>query len=299
MNLDWRQRLRGDPANWLLDADDNPSVAFWFLRDIVHRPEDAATMLDLREQILFSQAVQDIFAAQNALGYWHNPDLLDQPRHRSTLWTLARLTELGIPRTSRRARAACEFALGNLNLADKSTLGLLAHSLTYFNYRNDARLASILDSLATDAEGGNIFALWALADATNVISREWSDREILFSESSNEISRSARNDSQQLLEHSAEQLLNRLARGEFKTWGAFPSFDADDALLALRVLGQLNRWGDARAASAIENVWARQGPGARWALDKSYEGSAVARVEIAPEPSKWATLNVLRVITQM
>ena len=29
MNSDWRCRLRGDPANWLLDVEDNPSIYFW------------------------------------------------------------------------------------------------------------------------------------------------------------------------------------------------------------------------------------------------------------------------------
>lgn len=273
MSADWRHRLRGDPARWLLDSDDNPSAAFWFMRDIVGRPEEAAALEQVRDKVLFSQPVQAIFAAQNELGYWDNPDRLDEPKHRSTLWTLALLTELGIPRTSRRARAACEFALENLNLTDNSFLGLLAHSLLYFNYRNDSRLVPILNSIESDATHGNIFALWAFADAAD---EKYSAT----------------------LSEGAEHILNRLAHGEFKTFGAFPSFDADDALLVLRLLAQLNRLSDDRARETLEQVWARQGEGARWALEKSYADTVAARFEIAQEPSKWATLNVLRVITK-
>jgi hypothetical protein len=273
MNLDWRYRLKGDPANWLLDSVDNPSVAFWFLRDIVHRPEQAAALVQLREAILFSQPVQEILAAQHRLGYWHNPELLDEPRHTSTLWTLAHLAELGIPRTSRRARAACEYALENLNLADKSILGLLAHSLLYFNYRGDARLSDILREVALDARRGNIFALWGLAAAAD---EKYSDS----------------------LNKGTEEVMNRLARGEFTTFGAFPSFDPDDALLALRLLAYLDRSGDERAAGAIEQVWARQGEGARWLLEKSYNGSVATGARIASDASKWATLNALRILTK-
>lgn len=273
MNLDWRHRLHGDPAEWLLDSDDNPSVAFWFLHDIVGRPEDASTMVELREKILFSPIVQEILAAQNELGSWDNPHLLDEPKHRSTLWALALLTELGIPRTSRRARAGCEFALENLNFADKSLIGLLAHSLLYCNLRSDPRTAQILDSLSTDAASGNIFALWALADAA---SEEYSAT----------------------LKEGVEQLLNRLASGEFKIFGVFSSFDMGDSLLALRVLAQLNRLDDIRAREALERIWTRQIENGRWALDKSYHHPIAARAEITLMPSKWATLNVLRVVTK-
>lgn len=280
MNPNWRYRLRGDPANWLLDAEDNPSVYFWFQRDIVGRPFESAALREAREQILYSTPVQEIFAAQNELGYWENPESLGEPMHRATLWSLALLAELGIPRNSRRARTACEFVLqnhlqedGKFNLADDRLAGLLVRALVYF-CGDDPRLKPAVECILPDAEQGNIFALWALADAP----------EAAFAPA---------------VEHGAEAVLNALARGEYKTFGASPSFDKFDALLALRVLVQLNRARDARAMEIIDKVWERQGEGARWALEKSYNGSLAAHVEDAGVPSKWATLNVLRVVTKL
>ncbi len=284
MSDEWRHRLRGDPTNWLLDPDDNPSVYFWFLRDIVGRPEDAPALLEARERILYSAPVQALFATQSESGFWEDPASLDEPRYRATLWQLARLAELGAPRRSRRARAACEFALQNhlastgaFQLRDPALAGLLIRALLYFGYADDARLSRALDGLCADAARGNLFALWALAELPP-----------------------ARRDAPRVdaVTRGAAILLDALARGEWATFGAFPPFDARDAVLALRVLAMLGRARDPRARPAIEELWRRQEEGARWRLEKSYDGSLTALREDVSAPSKWATLDALRIVTR-
>ncbi|HEX9077613.1 MAG TPA: hypothetical protein VF932_17645 [Anaerolineae bacterium] len=277
---DWRHRLRGDPAAWLLDYADNPSVYFWFQRDIVGRPEDSPALRAARERILYSTPVQQAFAAQDAAGFWESPTSLDLPLYRATLWTLSLLAQLGAPRTSRRANAACEFVIQNhldengtfSGLRDDSRTGLLVRTLLYFKH-SDPRLDRAVDRLASSAAAGNLFALWALIERRDSRYRE-------------------------AAEAGAERLLDRLARGLFQNWALFPSFDDDDALLALRLLTDIGRAGDARTAGAMEEIWARQGEGARWNLDKGYNGKLVATCEEAGRPSKWVTLNVLRVIAK-
>jgi hypothetical protein len=283
MNGNWRERLRGDPAPWLLDYADNPSVYFWFLRDIVGRPEDAPALLDARDRILYSAPVQEVFAAQDESGFWGNPDSLDTPRYRATLWSLALLAELGVPRASRRARAASEFVLQNhlaedgsfAGLSDSPQVGLLMHALLYFRNRQDARLAPAIERLAEWAAEGDVFALWALTE----IPREQCSPTV-----------------QTAVVRGADKLLDALACGDYPTFGAFPSFDGNDALLALRVLTRLGCANDSRTNAVIEKIWERQGEGARWQLEKSYNGWLAARVEEIGTPSKWATLNVLRVV---
>lgn len=277
---DWQYRLRGDPAAWLLDYADSPSVYFWFQHDIVGRPEDSPALQEARERILYSTPIQQAFIVQDEAGFWESPTSLDLPLYRATLWTLSLLAQLGVPRTSRRANAACEFVIQNhLNedaaftgLDGPSRAGLLVRSLLYFK-RDDPRLERALDELASSASAGNIFALWALVERRDPRHRV-------------------------PVEEGAERLLNRLARGEFRNWAVFPSFDEDDALLALRVLSDIGRAGDRRAIDAIEEIWARQNEGARWILDKSYNGMLVTTLEEAGQPSKWATLNVLRVVAR-
>jgi hypothetical protein len=277
---DWRYRLRGDPAAWLLDYADNPSVYFWFQRDIVGRPEDSPALQAARERILYSTPVQQAFAAQDAAGFWETSTSLDVPLYRATLWTLSLLAQLGVPRTSRRANAACEFVIQNhldeggtfSGLNDDARAGLLMRSLLYFK-RGDPRLDRAVDRLASSAAAGSLFALWALIERRDSRHRK-------------------------AVEEGAERLLDRLAHSQFQNWALFPSFDEDDALLALNMIAEIGRAGDARTAEAMEEIWARQNEGARWNLVKGYNGMLVATCDEAGQPSKWVTLNVLRVMAK-
>src|SRR5690349_7918809 len=98
----WKKYLRRDPTRWLLETD-NPSIVLWYQLDIAHRPEDALGVVATRERVLYSDPVQAIFRAQRELGFWEDEDSLSQPYYHATLWNLALLAELGIPRHSRRA----------------------------------------------------------------------------------------------------------------------------------------------------------------------------------------------------
>jgi hypothetical protein len=280
---DWRARLRGDPAPWLLDADRDPSVCFWFLRDIVGRPMDAPVLLALRERILFSAPVQAIFAAQNADGFWENPAALDAPRYTATLWSLALLAELGLDSHSRRARAACEFVLQNHlrangsfgGLGDDTRAGLLVRALACF-WPSDARLVRAHRALAERAACGEIFALWAMAE----MPLEWRAAEFT-----------------RAVQAGADRVCAQLARGEFDVWGAFPPFEPRDAVLALRVLTRLGFADDARIAASIDRLWDEQSEGARWEGEDS-SGVLYARLN-AETLSKWATLGALRIVTRL
>ncbi len=278
-NRDWRYKLRGDPGAWLLDQADNPSVYFWFQRDIVGRPEDSPSLVQAREDILYSPSVQTLFAAQDPVGFWESFDSLDTPRFRATVWSLALLAELGVPRTSRRAHMASEFVLQNhvgrggtiTGLDDQSLAGLLARALAYFK-QGDPRLPSVIGALAAQAAHGNIFALWAMADAHN------------------------RGEYRESTERGAQVVLDGLARGALPVFNAFPSFEPHDAVLALYVLTALGHGNDERTASAVERLWDKQQDGARWVLEQSFE--SVLAPEPVGVPNKWATLHALRVLTR-
>jgi hypothetical protein len=280
--MNWRERLRGDPARWLLDDDDNPSVYFWFQRDIVGRPENAPALVRAREKILYSAPAQELLAAQDKAGFWDNSDSLIEPRYRATLWSLALLAELGMPRASRRARAASEFILQNDFAPDNTFAGLLLRTLLYFNDAADPRIARALDamiaSIPNASAGAAVYSAWALAE--------------LPPPQRSSAARAA-------LADATEMILDALARDAFPMLGTFPPFDASDALLALRVLALAGRVNDTRARGVIEKIWAMQGADARWNLARSFNGQMAARLEDAGVPSKWATLNALRIVTKL
>jgi len=164
----FRQYLKKDPTRFLLDAEANPSVYLWYLIDIARRPENSIAVGEARERVLYSNPVQEIFAAQKPEGYWESPESLSEPRYRATVWTLALLAELGIPRESRRARAACEFALQNFSDAsgrfselDTVEVGYLIHALAYFNRARDERVQRAARRLIQEdvSDDANVAAL--------------------------------------------------------------------------------------------------------------------------------------------
>lgn len=284
----WRKYLRRDPTRFLLDHEANPSVYLWYLIDIAHRPEDSAAVLDARERVQFSSPVQQIFSAQREEGYWESADALARPRYRATLWNLALLAELGIPRESKRARAACEFVMANfadaqgrfrsLNLIES---GYLLHAVTYFRSSRDDRVSLAAGALnerfgqvSTTEE--MVMLLWGLADF----------REDL--------------DISPNVKQARERLLGSIAlAGGYPTPITFPSFDPRDPLFTMRVLAIYDNANNARASDLMELVLSRQNEQAHWPLEKSLNGSIIPTLEAETGDSRWATLNALRVILKL
>lgn len=284
----WRKYLRRDPTRFLLEPEANPSVYLWYLIDIAHRPEDSTAVQDARERVLFSSPVQEIFSAQSEEGYWGNPDSLSQPYYRATLWNLALLAELGIPRDSRHARSASEFMIANfmdaggrfssLNLVES---GYMIHALAYFRTFHDERVSLGARALIERAVKANsieefVMLLWAWAAFRHDA----------------DISRSA--------EKTCERLLDAIASGPgvFAPI-TFPPFDPRDPLIVLRVLAIYGRAIDNRASGLVDAVLARQNDEAHWPLDRSLNGSVIPTVEGETHSSRWATLNALRVIVSL
>jgi hypothetical protein len=285
----WRIYLRQDPTRFLLDADANPSVYLWYLIDLAHRPENSVAVGGARERVLYSPPVQHIFAAQQREGYWATPDSLAKPYYRATLWNLAHLAELGIPRDSRRARTACEFALqnflderGRFAGLDVVESGYLIHALTYFRLASDERVmraAHALGELVAEANSdeARLLALWAWADL-----REHAE-------------------SSALATHVRERLLDSLAaRGDHNYAPiTFPPFEPRDPLFISRVLAIHDCADDPRAARLIQCVVKKQDASSRWPLENNLDGSMSECAEEETSASRWATLNALRVIVKL
>jgi hypothetical protein len=300
----WQKYLRADPTRWLFETDD-PSILLWYQLDIAHRPEDARAVMDTRERVLYSEPVQSIFAAQNEIGYWGDAVEMARPYYTATLWNLALLAELGIPRTSRRARHACEFILQNFLNADETVAGLdeietgfLLRAFGYFNYANDVRVRRAAHALSqrVDSYAARVGALWG-----------WR----AFCQDA-EITRAA--------QETLERVLDDLDRNAAASGGnaaasggnaaasggnaaasvpyTFPQFDARDKLFLLRVLAEYERVQDERVAPLIDALVTKQNKGAQWTLERDLNAQLVTPLEKQGAPSRWITLNALRVIVK-
>lgn len=105
---DWKEPLRADPTDWLLEPD-NPSVRYFTLRDILERPEDDLEVIAARGAIMTSEPVIKILAAQYPAGYWVKPGRGYSPKYKATVWQLMFLADLGASRTEQIDRA-CHLA---------------------------------------------------------------------------------------------------------------------------------------------------------------------------------------------
>jgi hypothetical protein len=287
----WKKYLRRDPTRWLLETGD-PSILLWYQIDIAHRPEESVAVTQAREAVLYSPPVQGLFATQDELGYWGDPASLALPYYDATLWNLALLAELGLGRSSRRARAACEYALehaagtsGRAGELSPVETGYLLHALGYFNLAEDARVRRIARELVAQAarpdagEDERVAALWGV-------------QEIQLDEAGDNARREMR--------RRARASLERRADFGPLTW---PPFDPSDPLFILRALtgGKSDdAWeNEAGVRALVERVVARQDDEARWPLEQGLDNRHARPLEAAGAESRWVTLNALRVIVRL
>lgn len=281
----WKKYLLYDPTRWLLETND-PSILLWYQLDIAHRPEDAPGVIETRQRVLYSDPVQQIFAAQNELGYWGDPDNLVEPRFTATLWNLLLLSELGIPRASRRARNACEFILQNFlngdgtwNGLELPEMGYTVRALSYF-IKDDPRVyraATLLQQRWRDIlhDNGTSPCLWAWS--------EYRDDP----------------DFQTTIHDASEEVLEDCAMGYYSGTLAFPHFYPWDTLFTLRVLAAHDRINDPRTEAHVNWLAGFGDTKGRFPLPESLNEQLVTPLESMTTESRWITLNALRVITKL
>ncbi len=92
---------------WLLD-EDNPSVRYFCLKDLLNKEEDEQELKAARSLIAKSQIVSKIFSKQSPKGYWEDPDSPYQPKYKASYWQIMILSQLGMDRSDPRVAKACE-----------------------------------------------------------------------------------------------------------------------------------------------------------------------------------------------
>jgi hypothetical protein len=94
--------------DWLLQ-EDNPSVRYFALRDLLDKKSGSFELIKLKSQILNSELITKIFAEQNPKGYWLDANSPYQLKYKSTYWTIILLGYLGIDKVDERLQKACEY----------------------------------------------------------------------------------------------------------------------------------------------------------------------------------------------
>lgn len=107
----WKNKLKADPTEWLLE-DTDPSVRYFTLKDIQGRPEDDRAVQDARQSIMQKGMVPDILFKQRDPAYLKNYPGFYTRKYDGLVWTLILMSELGAT-VNDQIREQCEYLLAH------------------------------------------------------------------------------------------------------------------------------------------------------------------------------------------
>jgi hypothetical protein len=299
-----KQYLKGDPLPWLLEAE-NPSVRYWTLVDILGRPADDPEVLEARAAITQQPFVKELFTLQHPEGHWGDDETKPYTAE-GAVTALSLLYMLGVP-PDERTRAGCESLLkfgrhvsGGFSLTKTLRSGIFPCTtgehlpfLVYFGLGDDARVRAAFNFVTEDMSTADALdcgryqhrdCLWGAIAALNGLAVLPDDL------------RSAK--SEQVTAHLANALLDTEYdfEGEHKRWLTFGVPRIWDLLSALKALAAHGYGSDPRFTPLLELVLKRQDDQGRWLC-----GSVSRTWPIEPRnrPSKWVTLDALRVLKRV
>ncbi len=94
--------------DWLLE-EDNPSVRYFTLRDLLGTKESDSELKATKSAIPKSKIITKIFLKQKKRGYWEDPQSPYLPKYKASYWQIMILGYMGMDQKDVRVRKACEY----------------------------------------------------------------------------------------------------------------------------------------------------------------------------------------------
>ncbi|MHA2003169.1 MAG: nitrogen fixation protein NifH [Candidatus Thorarchaeota archaeon] len=320
--------LNEDVLEWLLE-EKNPSVRYWALQQIQDKPVSDTAVIESQKQIMKSECVKSILAAQTNDYFWGKPNDLYNPKYRGATHNLLILAELGAKRTTSIERAIEHLFLfqrdsGHFLIELPKTAkgrasvvkdgccidGNILYYLLHFGYLEDSRVKKLI-GFQVDYYDENIGGWKCRAfpiDPSKVFPANCFMGRVKMLKGLASIPMKARSKSIQaiigreievILENGIYKYLKnpdggRKEKAGWKRFG-FPLFYQSDVLEALDVLTSLGAK-DSRMQEAIDLVISSRDKDGRWLLKNTYNGKMHCEIDVKGQPSKWITLRALRVL---
>jgi len=298
----WDRSLKGNPIDWLLE-EENPSVRYFTLTDILGEPQDSPEVKRARKAIAEWGVVRQALALQTPEGYWG--DSIDKPygaRRSSGYFTL--LADVGLERNEGIDKAAdylfrysqsakdSGFSIGAKQRSAYCMTGYLVRSLLRFGFWGDPRLDRAIDNLVGTAEEPALLdcaanqrkpCRWGMVKMLSAFA------EMPEAERPPKVKAAVGSLADQLLDYPFD------FEGREKRWLSFgfPYQYQSDLLDMLTVLAELAYGKDSCFRAYAEIVLSMQDEKGRW-LKRA--GSRLVDVGKNGQPNKWTTLSALRVV---
>lgn len=331
---DWKAVLKSDPTGWLLE-EENPSVRFYTLTDILDKPEQDPEVQQAKRAIMQTGLVPEILRKQAEPAYRDSFSRFYTAKYTGLVWTLIVLAELGAEAVP-PIREQCEYLFQHAqeridggfsqNTAMKTgggratevipcLTGNLVWSLIRFGFEDDPRLQRAIDWLTRfmrfndgveenpqrppydryEICWGKHTCFMGVVKALKGLST------ILPERRTPEIDATLREAAEFMLIHhiyKRSHNLNRNAKPGWQKFG-FPLMYQTDVLEILDILTRLGLR-DSRMEEAVRLVLSKQDETGRWPVENTYNSDRL----LIPfgqmgDPSKWITLRALRVLKRI
>ncbi|MBI4258631.1 MAG: hypothetical protein HY619_06720 [Thaumarchaeota archaeon] len=310
---------RDSVMDWLLQKS-QPAVCYFTLIELLDRPRE-----DLEVQAAY-QAISErgwgaeILGEQNPAGFWASRENLYYPKYVASNWHLLVLADLGLTKQHPRIRKACELFLGEYAKPDGGfgrrershfcVTGNSARTLVRCGYEDDPRVRSAFKWLieAQKADGG-----WHCFDSRRGTLDCWEALSAFSALPKRRWTRLVKRSVERGAEFYLERDLFREGKRRYEPWFRFhyPVHYYYDLLVGLDVITALGYGDDSRLKPALKVLREKRRPDGAWLLDaihpdlgpgaKYVLGEPVTpfALEKAGEPSKWITLQALRVLKRV
>ncbi len=325
--------LKADPLPWLLE-EDNPSVRYFALVDILGVSSQDKRTVAAKEAIMEKGIVPKILAKQKAGGYWEKEeDFYVRTKYKGTVWQLIILAELGADGGDERVKNACHFVLqvsqdresggfsylgglrggGYHSAVIPCLTGNMVWSLIRLGCLDDPRVKRGIEWITTFArfDDGIDGALkgWPYEKRESCWGKHTCHSaaakfikalaEIPEKKRSPEVRQTIEAGAEYFLQHQVfkrSRNLSKVVKPKWTKFGFPTMWDGD----ALEVFELLTRLGcrDPRMQDAAELILSKQDAFGRWNLENTYNGRFQVNIEKKGEPSKWVTLIALRALRE-
>ena len=327
----YNEFVSDDTINWLLE-DDNPSVKYYTLINLLGKSVSNQEVINAKNQIMKKGVVPKILSKQKEGGYWGiEDDFYVRAKYKGTVWNFIILAELGADEKDPRIKDTCEFIfkksqdLKSGGFSCESTAsnggapskvipcltGNMVWSFIRFDYLEDPRVQKGIEWLTTYQR---------FDDGIQELPKDWlyKSRTACFSKHSChmgvvktlkalvEIPQNKRNtNDKKTIDKAVEYLLihhiykksHDLSKVSKQGWLrlGFPLMYQTDILEVLDLLTRLNIKDD-RMQDALDILISKQDKQRRWKLENTFNGKFLVNIETKGMPSKWITLKTLQVL---
>jgi hypothetical protein len=327
----WKSILKADPMVWLL-GEDNPSVRYFALRDILMRPEDDPELSDAKAAVMLNGTVPKILAKMDAEEYKKTYRSFYRDKYKGLVWQLVILAEHGAERAPEIA-SFCEYILSNsqeretggfsIDGSAKGAGGLpsgvipcltgnMVYSLIRFGYLDDERVQKAIGWIVQyqrfdDGDGAPAGGFYDRSEACwgrhtchmGVFKALKALAEIPPEKRTGDIGRTIQAGVEYILRHHIFKKSHDLTQVAKPGWLrlGFPLMYQDDVLEGLEILLKLGVH-DSRMQEAVDVILSKQDGEGKWKLESTFNDRFLVGIEKKGLPSKWVTMKALRVLKQ-